>query len=270
MCGGLGGARPRRLSCRVCPGGGGPGRLHRVHRLVRLVRLVRLRRLVPAAVQHLRRGRHSLRGRVQHGAGAVPRLPRPALPGHPGVRRHGSQNRHAAERLRRRRRPELVLRGHGVHDHQALRPERPRQRPRRRADRRERRPGRRRDRQRAAGEGGRPLGLRGERAGRRGLPQRRHQRCRDRKPAAGRVHGDQWHARGQRVLLRLRQRRDLRHRHRQRPHGRDQLRYRVLVRRRVPGPGPGSRRTWRTASSPAATAPTPATRATPPRSSPPS
>ena len=80
----------------------------------------------------------------------------------------------------------------------------------------------------------------------RGLPQRRHGRCRDRKPAAGRVHGDQRHARGQRLLLRLRQRRDVRHRHRQRPHGRDQLRHRVLVlavyRVRALGPGrPGER-----------------------------
>ena len=190
VCGDLSGARPRRVSHHVWPGGGGPGRFHRL--------------LFRAAVQHLRRRGHSLRGRVQHRAGAVPHLPRPALPGHARVRRHEHQHRPAEGRLRRRRGPELLLRQHGVHHHQDLRPERPPQRPRRRADRRERRAGCRGDRQRAAGEGRRPFGLRGQRPGRRGVPQRRHERRRDRKPAAGRVHGDQRHARGQCVLLRLR------------------------------------------------------------------
>ena len=65
------------------------------------------------------------------------------------------------------------------------------------------------------------------------------------------------HARQQRLLLRLRQRRDQQPRHRQRPHGRHLLRHHRAGSPRAPAPARGSWPTWRTACSPAATAPTP-------------
>ena len=133
----------------------------------------------------------------------------------------------AATPTRPRRR---VLRGDRVHHHPAVRPEPGAQRPRHRADRRQRLGGRRRDRQRAAGRGRRPPRLRPVRPGRRRLPQRRDPRGANRRPAAGRVHGDKRAPYRPGVLLRLRQRGDVQHRHGQRAHGRHLLRQPVLVR----------------------------------------
>ena len=62
------------------------------------------------------------------------------------------------------------------------------------------------------------------------IPRRRHHGGGDRIRAAGRLHGHQRHSRQQRLLLRLRQRRDQQPRQRQRAHGRGLLRHLVLVR----------------------------------------
>ena len=68
-------------------------------------------------------------------------------------------------------------------------------------------------------------------AGQQLLARRLHLRDPDRQRAAGRVHGDQRHARQRRLLLRLRQQRDRPQGRRRRRDGRHQLQHQLLVRR---------------------------------------